>query len=272
MKKTIVSFIFVMAYMCAQAQIVKVYENGVLTYTATSSRDNEVTVSIEEENIAKVDPNLNPGKFTVSQKKKVMFTKSNIYWDGSAFKFEKNPTDYQSSWDANHVSQFYWTKTAEKSYAEDYDDGVCTASDVPFFAESKGGMTVEGTTDLFVLTNKEFNYILRSRPNASELMKSKVTVGTTEDCLILAPDDFTGTLKDIYTIEEINSLGLVCLASCGERIGKNIKIGDYSDTYWTSTPDGSDEAYEFVPDYINVSFLCKRSYALPVRLVTLSWD
>ncbi len=186
------------------------------------------------------DPNLLPGDFSVSTTKKVKFSKSNLYWDGSDFKFEAKQTDYPTTWDASHVGHFYWTKTQAASYAETYSDGTNTTTDVPFFAQSAGGLTVEGTSGLYALTYDEWVYLLRNRSNWSNLHKCGVTVGSTADCLIIAPDDFSGTLASSYTLDEVNALGLLCLPRAGNRNSTTINISSgYGAYYWTATPSGT---------------------------------
>lgn len=264
MNKIILSLITLMVSVSIQAQVVKVRENGVLKYMGVNSAQKQIKVVFETSE----DSNFQSGLFSVSHLKQVQFAKCNIYWNGSEFKYENKPTDYQTSWDVNHVSHFYWTKNATHSYAENFKDGICTDSDVPFFAESKGGITVEGRKGLFVLESTEFFYLLNSRDNADKLYKSRVTVDKTKNCLILAPDNFAGTLKDTYTLEEINSLGLVCLAPCGERYGNSINAN--STVYWESSPyePSSAFAYELL-GFINAYYTCERRMGLPIRLVTL---
>ncbi len=182
-----------------------------------------------------------PGLFTVNGSgKQVQFTKSNLYWNGSAFKFEAKQTDYQTTWDANHVSHLFWTKSAAASYAQNYGDGTNATNDVPFFAESQGGLTVEGTSGLYVLTIAEWNYLLNSRTNATSLRKPEVTVGSATKCLIIAPDGFTSTLQSSYTLDEVNTLGLVCLPAAGERAVTTFNYCGSYGYYWSATPNSSD--------------------------------
>lgn len=226
--------------------------------------------------------NLLPGTFTVAKGKTVQFTKGNLYWDGSAFKFEANQTDglnttsEGATWDKNHVSHFCWTKTAAASYAESYSDGTNSTSDVPFFAESKGGLTVEGTSGLFALSISEWGYLISTRTNATSLRKYAVSVsnnGTTyTNCLIIAPDEFTGTLQSSYTLAEVNTLGLVCLPAAGFRDGSSFGNGGSSGYCWMSTPvsGDSDVAYYLGFDSDDVSAGGgSRDYGLSLRLVAL---
>ena len=216
------------------------------------------------------DPNLLLGDFSVSTTKKVKFAKSNLYWDGSAFKFEANQTDYPTTWNASHVGHFYWTKTQAASYAETYSDGTITTTDVPFFAQSAGGLTVEGTSGLYALTRDEWDYLLKSRSNWSNLHKCGVTVESTANCLIIAPDDFSGTLDESYTLEQVNALGLLCLPLAGQRSSTTIRIGSgWNAYYWSATPN--DETYSFMLGFdsssVAVNMSTSRNGGCTIRLV-----
>lgn len=175
--------------------------------------------------------------------KKVMFTKSNIYWDGDAFRFEEKATDYFASWQNDHVSHLYWTAEASDSYTRNYgvNTSAETKDDVPFFAQSKGmTMTVEGASGLFALTQDEYYYLLTIRLNASSLYRAGVTVQTgdneyAKNCLIIAPDDFSGTIDSSYTIEQLDALGLVCLPAAGYRQEETISDKETYGFYWTNT-------------------------------------
>lgn len=71
----------------------------------------------------------------------------------------------------------------------------------------------------------------------STLKKHGVTVDGVANCFIIAPDNFSETLKSSYTLEEVNTLGLVCLPAAGERtiFGINYYNSGYG-YYWTSSP------------------------------------
>lgn len=192
--------------------------------------------------------NLLPGNFSVGSSKTVKFTKSNLYWDGSTYRFETAQHNFPETWDPQHVGHFYWTKTASKSYVETYNEGSNTSNDVPFFAESKGGLTVEGTSNLYVLSESEWYYLVNTRTNASTLRKYGVNVAGKRNCLILAPDGFTGTIATSYTAQTWanaeSRYGLVCLPAAGERSDWYFYYTNHYSpydtqvmgSYWTSTP------------------------------------
>lgn len=225
-----------------------------------------------------VTSNLLSGKFSVGAGKQVQFTKGNLYWDGTSFKFEANQTDYPTTWDTKHVGHFYWTQTQAKSYVQYYSsDGTNTNSDVNFFAESNGGLIIEGTADLYALSQSEWKYLFEQRPNAEKLYKYGVTVGGQANCLIIAPDNFSGTLKDSYSLYDVKGYGFVCLPAAGYRnynesisaFGKNIEEKGRGGYYLTTTPLMYGRAYlmKFDSSSVNTEFEVLRSTAQSLRLV-----
>jgi len=250
--------------MSMNAQVIKVYKSGTTDPVATYTNDasNTYKVVFEEATAPAADPNLLPGVFTVNADgNTVQFTKSNLYCNTTTspvtYGFEAKQTDYPTSWDANHVSHFYWTKTASASYAASYDDGTNSTSDVPFFAESKGGLTVEGTEGLYALSSAEWTYLIDTRANAINLRKYGQTVGEKTNCLLIAPDGFDTSKwhsSNSYTLEEVNSLGLVCLPAAGYRRGSSFDDGGSGGHYWSSTPysdySGGADCLGFVSDSV----------------------
>ena len=195
------------------------------------------------------DSNMLPGKFSVSATKQVQFAKSNLYWDGSAFQFEANQTDYPTEWNTSHVGHFYWTTLTDyKSgnanympYTQTYYNGTRTNSD-KFWCGEDNKLTVNGTSDLYVLSSAEWSYLISDRTNASNLYKYEVTVtnnGTSySNCLVIAPDnyDFTTTpLASSYTLAELNAAGLVCLPLARDRSNYSISTKAKRAYYWTAT-------------------------------------
>lgn len=93
--------------------------------------------------------------FTVNEDgDKVRFSLGNLYWDGTDFKFEEHQYDFASTWNRNHISHFYWSKSASIAMAKSYNDSGRTKTD-NFFAADNG--TIEGYT---VLSRDEWQYII----------------------------------------------------------------------------------------------------------------
>ncbi|MBP9994425.1 MAG: fibronectin type III domain-containing protein, partial [bacterium] len=49
------------------------------------------------------------GRFSVSSTTTVEFARGNLYYDGSAFRFEENQWSFADTWNASHVSHFFWS-------------------------------------------------------------------------------------------------------------------------------------------------------------------
>ncbi len=220
------------------------------------------------------------GIFSVSSTKKVQFTKGNLYCDGSVFHFEANQTDYPTSWNASHVGHFYWANSTDylsaytnyMPYALKYSNSSVSTSD-KFFCGGENPLTVDGTSGCFALSESEWNYLINTRTNASNLCKCCVTVGDKKNCLIIAPDGFSGTLKASYTLDELSSLDLVCLPAAGYRNGSYFYFAEGWGKYWYSTPSSSYGSYAsdiyFNSDIYTDGF-SGRSDGFSVRLVRLA--
>lgn len=181
------------------------------------------------------------GVFTVNDSgKKVKFAKGNLYWDGSIFKFENHQYDYPTTWDANHVGHFFWSKDARVAYANDYNAantlyGITPATTDTFFAADGGA--IEGYT---VLSKNEWEYLI---DNA--IAKNEVIIDG-KSCTVLKPDGFSGTVADTYTAAEwttAEASGLVALPFAGHR-GGSVYNGGWIDIDGTSFNDvGSEGNY-----------------------------
>ncbi len=198
-----------------------------------------------------------PGVFSVSGDKKVRFSKGNLYWNGSVWHLETNQYDCPPStgdqWDQTHIGHLYWTRDAAASYTQDYEEEG-TPTD-PFFCDENNRLTVDGQGGLYALSSSEWTYLINTRTNASTLMKKGVTVNNKANCLIIAPDGYTGTIATSYDAAAwtaAESQGLVCLPAAGYRIGSGVyDVGDCG-SCWSSTPGGEYDAYSLSFDGIGV--------------------
>ena len=223
-------------------------------------------------------------KFSVSAETKVEFAPGNLYWDGteSKFKFEANQwsTTPASSgtWDANHVSHFFWSKTATVTYAGSYKDNDASTDDV-FFTEAEG-FHVGNETGWRTLSKAEWSYLIgESIPGRSASLRkwSAVTFGEsgpTVNGLIIMPDGWEGTLTattDYTTWQSLESSGAVFLPAAGFRSGTGMNsVGSYGD-YWSSSPSesgkGSAHGMSFHSGNVGSYVGGDRSYGFAVRLV-----
>jgi len=217
-----------------------------------------------------------PPYFIVSSTgKRVKFSPGNLYWDGTNFKFEDNQYDYsviykdedEWYWNPEHVCHFYWSKDASVAYSQTYSDSQ-SAEDVFFCAESKK-LTVNGQPGWYALSSDEWTYLLN---RSSSLYKYGVKVCGKTNCLILAPDGFSGTIADSYdasTWPAAEVQGLICLPAAGYRSDLVVGNAGTNGYYWSSTPNGTVKAYELYCDVDGayVHYNGDRIYGEPIRLV-----
>ncbi|MCQ2319583.1 MAG: DUF1566 domain-containing protein [Bacteroidales bacterium] len=174
------------------------------------------------------------GRFSVSSVTKVEFAPGNLYWDGSAFRFEANQWDYANSWNDKHVSHFKWSD-AEHAVTDDYDynGGLFCASN----------FTVAGDSHTWRTLNKaEWDYLLNSRTNASSLRAWKKFDGGMHNGLVILPDGTDASvMSSITSTSDLATHNAVFLPAAGYRRGTVVNgVGSYGD-YWSSTPN---EGYE----------------------------
>ena len=188
------------------------------------------------------------GRFSVSPTTTVEFAPGNLYWDGSAFRFEANQWSSASAWDANHVSNFFWSKTASVAYVSSYSDSGASTSDV-FFTNAtettaNPNFHVSGETagTWRTLSKAECNFLLNSRANASSLRAWKELDGGTHKGLVILPDGTdVSVMSSITKTSALATCGAVFLPAAGYRDGTDVYNVGSSGYYWSSTPD---EGYE----------------------------
>lgn len=270
---------------------------------------NASNVTVARNTIYSVNFKTSLAKFTVkaaegeNPAKTVNFTKGNLYWDGSAYHLEAAQNAYDhgttsgetTTYTSNHVSHFFWTKTAAASYASSYSDDPeaktdhfwldgCNKSGTHTHGDAATKIAVDGTSDLYALSggaNGEWKYLINSRDDASNLYKYGVSVttsaGTEANCLIIAPDGYDYTahpLKTTYTADEwaaAEALGLVCLPTSGYRYDSYLYDGGRYGCYWSSSPNAY-SAYRayflyFYSDDVDPASYNRRDYGYSLRLV-----
>jgi len=171
------------------------------------------------------DPNLLAGEFSVSPTKKVNFTKGNLWCNTTTtpvtWAFETNQYNCPNNMSNDHVWSFYWTTTAETSYALNYTLWNSASTTDQFWLDGSDAahrLTVQGTSDLYVLSKDEWLYLFGSRTNAKSLYKCGVTINGVSNYLVIAPDNYTGSIDTSYSLSAwatAEALGLVCLPPAG---------------------------------------------------------
>ena len=225
----------------------------------------------------------------------VKFAPGNLYWDGSAFRFEENqwkttPTA-NGTWDANHVSHFYWSNTTDwqtsgkEPYASSYSYSTQTTSDVFFTNSSSFQVAGETAGTWRTLTRDEWNYLLGydpeqymqteecGRPNAKSLCAWKKLDGGTHNGLVILPDGTENpstVMGGITSTSHLATSGAVFLPAAGYRGGTDVLEAGYSGSYWSGTPDEhlKEGAYTmfFRSGRVMVGY-CSRGSGNAVRLV-----
>ena len=226
------------------------------------------------------------GVFSVSASKQVYFSKGNLRYASSKWSFFDNQYDYYKSYSADAWDHFGWSTSAptygmntsfqNSDYSGDFVDWGATMG-----------------TGWRTLSKDEWTYLLNTR--------SASTVGGTENGryaqakvndvqgVILFPDtythpdgvtaptgvnatDETGWDGNSYTAADwtkMESAGCVFLPAAGYRT--YLSVGDPGSygSYWSATPDGTDNAYyvDFQPGSLEPAYIFDRYYGLSVRLV-----
>lgn len=217
------------------------YSNVTITLTDTEGRTcekklNNKNLVIERSKIttatftasefkANVPEGALPGKFTINEAgDQVYFSQGNLYWDGSAFKFEDSQTGFASEWNAEHVSHFFWSKDADVAVSETYSDPDAQDDDVFFTNETedtaKADFTVNGVSGQYrTLSHEEWKYLIKERTvNGSKGEDKSYSHAVYGDLygLILYPDDYNGPVisGNITTVPT----GCVFLPAAGYRV------------------------------------------------------
>lgn len=230
--------------------LLKQYETS-LTDGAESGKAYRVTLSD-----IKVDPKpVLTGEFSVAGNRKVQFTRSNIYYDGSAFHFEPTQASFQEFWNVSHVNLFYfapWNHLSD-SYIEVLEDNplpsYCTENDI-FFTNATAitpnpDFEVDGEKGQYrILSGAEWHYLMYERENAENLWTMKhITVPDVAEPImgvIILPDGSDPAALSVITdFSQIANYGATFLTSAGTReayfgeFSGNLNVGEYA-FYWAS--------------------------------------
>ena len=222
------------------------------------------------------------GQFSVSATKKVYFSKGNLRYVSGKWSFFDHQYDFYNTNNANTWDKFGWSTSAttfgmstsinETDYSDDFVDWG----------------TVPGIgTGWFTLSKDDWYYLFYSRSDAD----SKFGYATVADKvgIIIVPDDFTdpkknngsglfvgstttGWTANVYSAENwsaMESAGCVFLPAAGRRYGSPVSYVGVYGYYWSSTAEGTDEAYYAYSysDGVNPAYSTYRCAGYSVRLV-----
>lgn len=273
------------------------YHNVVLTFTQTAYSKcvlHSSSLTIPHNSVAKVTlsgyfpmpTDIINGRFSVSENKVVAFSKGNLQATYQDLKYswgfaEKQNgsigdapgnTTIDSQINGAKVDLFGWS-TAATYY------GISTSAETYFGDFIDWGTAFEDTGKWFTLSSDEWWYLIKSRPNASDLLKANVNVGGVP-CAVIAPDNWNillNPIKSEYTDAEFalaEKLGLVCLPT---DWGRDINDEDYDHVnvvnhsyvfYHTSTPLLEAYSMKILFNNLNQVYGSNRVYGGYVRLVT----
>ena len=211
-------------------------------------------------------------KFSVGENTTVEFSPGNLYWDGGAFRFEANQWSFESSWNASHVSHFFWSATESVAYAQEYSDESASTSDVFFTNSSSFQVDGETAGTWRTLSKDEWRYLLIARSiDATKLRAWKELDSGEHKGLVILPDGTDASvMESITSTSHLATYGAVFLPAAGYRYSTDMDdVG--SDGYcWSGTPteDRVDLAYHMYfhlgTAYTGYDF---RDYGYAVRLV-----
>lgn len=227
-------------------------------------------VSCQKENGEKFKADVSygalPGKFSVSDTKKVNFSKGNLTYNVSTatWAFYEHQYDCATGYDSNLISLFTWgygtwsTSPDSKNYQTgDFTDW--------------GSQIGDGNT-WRTLSKDEWTYLFNTRTVNGGTGKDKsyslnITYGGKMG-LVLYPDNYTGSVLS-GTVEALPE-GIVFLPAAGSRNGSNVNNVGHIGLYWPSTACDSDCAYRvhFVRDVVYPDLITYRNIGYSVRLVT----
>ena len=235
------------------------------------------------------------GVFSVSATKQVTFSPGNLQYHpaNNEWRFAENQTDYIGGANS-HCSSTYngwldlfgWSTSATNfgvSTSEDYDDYSGPFVD---WGTNKIGSDTPNTWR--TLTYDEWRYLLRERPNYSELCGAAQVNGV--NGLIFLPDTwvcpkgitFKSGFHSDYSVEAygqyqtftadqwsaLEAAGAVFLPAAGDRIGSNVFGVQDDGYYWSATEyKGSNARYLcFYSDEAGMYYVYRYG-GLSVRLV-----
>ena len=197
-------------------------------------------------------------KFSVGENTTVEFAPGNLYWDGSAFRFEANQWSFASTWDASHVSHFKWSDAANAVTSNySFSGNLFCASN----------FTVDGDSHTWrTLSNSEWDYLLYTRTNALSLRAWK-DLGNNVKGLVILPDGDASVMSSISSTADLETYGAVFLPAAGLRRGTDVYDAGSLGYYWSGTPY-DDGAYDmnFYSGNVSVNYGYP-NYGYSVRLV-----
>ena len=220
-----------------------------------------------------------PAVFSVSNDKKVMFSKGNLQYQTSTktWRFAEHQYDYcfdqygmvKDFW----IDLFGWGKWLEGQNPVEKDPDPAKYKDGIVEGSLKGESAIGKGWN--ILSSDEWKYLTgignKMRPNAL-VLRNYVTIKGVP-CLAILPDDCNPAKINWDNWQSLESAGAVFLPAAGSR--RDAEVGGIANYgfYWSRSPEGDKDAYylTFNPESYNVLY-AYRYYGMSVRLVREFWD
>ena len=234
-------------------------------------------------------PDLLSGVFSVSDSKKVKFSKGNLRYASGTWSFFDNQYDYYTSYSADAWDKFGWSTSATTYGMNTSTDKSTYSGNFVDWGSNSDLQTALGT-GWFTLSKDESKYLFNTR-SASNGRYARAKVNNVQG-VILFPDTYThpdgvtaptnvntdnaSFASNTYTIADwtkMESAGCVFLPGAGYRDGESVISAGNFGAYWSATSSGkaSDySAYDFVyyhPTWLSPEFTNTRNLGFCVRLV-----
>ena len=232
------------------------------------------------------------GQFSVSDTKKVYFSKGNLRYASGTWSFFGNQYDYYTSYSADARDKFGWSTSATTYGMNTSTSSGTYSGDFVDWGSNSDLQTALGT-GWFTLSSDEWTYLFNDR--------SASTVGGTDNGryakakvnnvqgMILFPDtythpagvtaptgvnatDATGWNGNNYSSADwtkMESAGCVFLPAAGYRFGSTVSYAGTLSYYWSATPYSSNDAYivDFNSNNLYPASTSSRQIGYSVRLV-----
>lgn len=207
------------------------------------------------------------GKFSVSDTKKVYFSKGNLQYDGTKWYFAEHQYDYIGSATDYPMDLFTWGNIANPTY-----DGTTyyTANSNLSGTYDWGSNIGEGW---YTLSKDEWVYLFNTRTvNGGTGSGKSYTLGQKVNNVlgvVLYPDDYTGSAYTGSDWATFESAGCVFLPAAGYRNGSSVNVVGIFGNYWSSTANDAGNAYVvgFYSGDLFADVSSTRSSGYSVRLV-----